>query len=153
MYWRIGASYRRRTPEANKTSFCEIVQTGPPPGLLAFDTERAVGWCQLTPRQSVPWLDKSAPLKRVDNLPVWCISCFYVRKGYRKQGVTTALIQQALQAAHRAGAPALEAYPLDPDVTPSSSSTGFAATFLRLGFKVVACRTPARPIMRYSLRK
>src|SRR5262249_10517280 len=33
----------------NKTAFREIVERGPPPGLLAFDGDIAVGWCQLTP--------------------------------------------------------------------------------------------------------
>ena len=68
-----------------------------------------------------------------------------MRKGYRKKGVTEALIGAALNAARRAKAPALEAYPPDADLTPSSSSTGYASTFSRAGFKTVcaACR-PAR---------
>jgi hypothetical protein len=66
----------------------------------------------------------------VDAVPVWSLSCFYVRKGYRKQGVTSALIA-ALTAAKRANAPALEAYPLDADLTPSASGTGYASTFAR----------------------
>jgi hypothetical protein len=57
MYWRIGAAYRKRPGDKNKFEFREIVQTGPPPGLLAFDGDRAVGWCQLTPRDALPWLD------------------------------------------------------------------------------------------------
>jgi len=31
----------------------------------------------------------------VDDVPVWSLSCFYVRKGYRKKGVTAALITAA----------------------------------------------------------
>jgi hypothetical protein len=46
---------------------------------------------------------------------------------------------------------ALEAYPLDADLTPSVSSTGFASTFVRAGFKAVARRVPPRPIMRHDL--
>jgi GNAT superfamily N-acetyltransferase len=150
MYWRIGNAYRQRPPEANKAEFCELVKTGPPPGLLVFDGERAVGWCQLTPRADPPWLDHNWRLKRADDLPVWSLSCFYVRKGYRKRGITSALITAALEVAKRAGAPALEAYPLASDLTPSSSSTGFVSTFERLGFKIIAQRVPPRPIMRYD---
>jgi hypothetical protein len=42
----------------------------------------------------------------------------------------------------RANAPALEAYPLDADQTPSASGTGFATTFERAGFTTVllTCR-------------
>jgi GNAT superfamily N-acetyltransferase len=151
MYWRIGSRYRKRSRALNKAAFREVVKRGPPPGLLAFDGDVAVGWCQLTPRDAVPWLDRAWRLKRVDALPVWSLSCFYVRKGYRKRGVTSALIGAALKAARRNGAPALEAYPLDADLTPSASSTGYVSTFARAGFETVARRVPPRPIMRHDL--
>jgi GNAT superfamily N-acetyltransferase len=152
MYWRIGRVIRKRPRDRNKAAFREVVKRGPPPGLLAFDGDLAVGWCQLTPRDAVPWLDRTWRLKRVDDVPVWSISCFYVRIGYRRRGVTSALIAAALQAAKRAKAPALEAYPLDAVETPSASGTGYASTFARAGFKTVARRTQPRPIMRYDLK-
>jgi GNAT superfamily N-acetyltransferase len=152
MYWQIGNSYRKRPREQNKADFRKVVKRGPPPGLLAFDGELAVGWCQLTPRDALPWLDRTWRLRRVDDMPVWSISCFYIRKGYRRKGITSALIAAALKAAKSAGAPALEAYPLDRDKTPSASGTGFATTFARAGFKTVACRVPPRPIMRHDLK-
>lgn len=152
MYGRIGSAYRRRSPEDNRADFKEVVERGPPPGLLAFDGDLAVGWCQLTPRDAVPWLDCTWRLKRVDDLPVWSLSCLYVRKGHRRQGVTSALIEAALEAAKDAGAPALEAYPFDAGVSPSASGSGYASTFTRAGFETVARRTPARPIMRHDLK-
>ena len=152
MYWRIGNAYRTRPHQENKTAFQEIVAGSPPPGLLAFEGDLAVGWCQLTPRDALPWLDRTWRLKRVDDVPVWSISCFYVRKGYRRRGVTSALIAAAVDAAKRAGAPALEAYPLDANLTPSSSHTGYSSTFARAGFKIVARHVAPRPIMRYDLK-
>lgn len=151
MYWRIGSAYRKQTREKNKAAFREVVEHGPPPGLIAFDGKVAVGWCQLTPRHTLPWLDRVWRLRRVDDLPVWSISCFYVRKGYRRRGVTSALIGAALKTAKAAGAPALEAYPIDAGLTPSASGTGYVSTFARTGFKVAARRTPPRPIMRFDL--
>ncbi len=153
MYWRIGNDYRKRPADENKAEFCELMKDGPPPGLLAFDGDLAVGWCQLTPRDALPWLDRTWRLKRVDDVPVWSITCFYVRKGYRKRGVTSALIAAAIATAKGAGAPALEAYPLDAKLTPSASSTGYVSTFKRAGFKIVARHVPPRPIMRYELKK
>jgi GNAT superfamily N-acetyltransferase len=151
MYWRIGSEYRKRSGDANKAAFRKIVRHGPPPGLLAFHNDLSVGWCQLTARIEVQWLDRNRFLKPVDETPVWSISCFYIRKGFRRQGITETLIREALTVARKAGAPALEAYPLDRRFTPSSSSTGFATTFRKLGFKQVLARDPGRPIMRYSL--
>jgi GNAT superfamily N-acetyltransferase len=152
MYCRIGSAYRKQPADKNKAAFRAIVKRGPAPGLLAFDGDRAVGWCQLTPRDELPALDRSWRLKRVDESPVWALSCFYIRIGYRRKGVTKALISAALKVAKRSKAPALEAYPFDAAVSPSTSSTGYATTFARAGFKVVARRDPPRPIMRHDLK-
>jgi len=150
MYWRIGSAYRKQPPENNKAAFQKVVATGPPPGLIAFDGELAVGWCQLTPRKALPWLDRS--WVRLDDRLVWSISCFYVRIRFRRRGITAALIKAAEEIARGAGAEALEAYPLDRTLSPSSTGTGFVSTFKRAGFKVVAQRTPPRPLMRLELR-
>src|SRR5256885_16408952 len=58
MYGRIGNAYRKRAREKNRTVVRAIVLRGPPPGLLAFNGDVPVGWCQLTPREAVPWLDQ-----------------------------------------------------------------------------------------------
>src|SRR5205807_2040 len=100
MYCRIGNEYRLRSQEANWADLHEVVT---PPCLIAFDGELAVGWCQLTPRALLPWLDRA--WQRIDDLPVWSISCFYVRKEYRRQGITSALIQKAIETARKAGYP------------------------------------------------
>jgi GNAT superfamily N-acetyltransferase len=154
MYWRIGPEYHKRAREKNRSAFRMIVKRGPPPGLLAFDGERGVGWCQLTTRDDLRWLDRARFIECVDDLPVWAISCFYVRRGYRGQGVMSALIGAAVSAAKRAHAPALEAYPVDTARPESTSNvfTGTVSAFARAGFKVVARRTPSRPIMRHDLK-
>jgi GNAT superfamily N-acetyltransferase len=153
MYWRIGAAYKKRPRDLNKRALRALTRRGSPPGLLAFDGELAVGWCQLTPRADLPWLDRRRELERVDDLPVWSLSCFYVRRSHRGRGVTSALIAAALRAAKEAGAPALEAYPVDTTAPKSTSNlfTGGASTFRRTGFKTVARRSPARPVMRHDL--
>jgi len=154
MYWRLGPCYHERPREQNKIAFKQLVEHGPAPGLLAFAGKVPVGWCQLTPRAALPWLNHARLLQPVDDAPVWSISCFYVHRKYRKQAVMEALIAAALKAARRAGATTVEAYPIDITQPKSSSNlfTGVASTFARAGFKTVARRAPARPIMRYELR-
>jgi len=73
MHWRLGGAYRGRREE-NKRELRSIVSSGFPPGLLAFHGNLAVGWCQLTPRDAIPWLDHMWWFQRVDALPVWSIS-------------------------------------------------------------------------------
>ena len=154
MYWRIGPEYHKRAREKNKKALHRIVQQGPPPGLLAFDGEQPVGWCQLTLRRDLGWLNRKKAFEPIDDMPVWAVSCFYILSAYRRRGVMTALIVEALKAAKRANAPALEAYPIDRAQPGSTCNvfTGVASTFRRLGFKTIARRQPSRPIMRHDLR-
>jgi hypothetical protein len=70
MYWRIGPEYHKRPREKNKRAFRRIVNQGPPPGLLAFDGEQPVGWCQLTPREDLSWLNRKQALVSLDEVPV-----------------------------------------------------------------------------------
>jgi GNAT superfamily N-acetyltransferase len=153
MYWRIGPRYRDRPPEDNKHGLRQLAASGQPPGLLAFDGEIPVGWCELAPRTDLRWLARTRYLQAVDDLPVWSAPCFYVRRTHRRQGVMGALIQAAVAVAASAGAPALEAYPID-TATPAHTRNlfpGVASAFAQHGFQVVARRKPDRPVMRRSL--
>jgi GNAT superfamily N-acetyltransferase len=69
-------------------------------------------------------LARSRTIPAVDDLPVWAIVCFLVSTGYRRRGVARALLQGAIATARQHGAPALEAYPVDPG--PKRLSTNFA---------------------------
>src|SRR3954470_20240580 len=64
MYWRIGSAYTKRPREQNKVAFQRVVKKGPPPGILAFDRERAVGWCQIRPDAIFPDSRAAASLRR-----------------------------------------------------------------------------------------
>jgi GNAT superfamily N-acetyltransferase len=155
MYWRLGRKYFKRPHEKNRNDLRRIAKQGPPPGLLAFDAERVVGWCQLIPRADLAWLNRKPIFDCGDRLPVWSISCFYVRPMYRNRGVMSALIAAALKTAKRAGAPALETYPVDTAKPGSTTNifTGTVSAFRRLGFKIVARHQPTRPVMRHDLKR
>ena len=154
MYWRIGPAYRTRPRDQNKAALRDLTEQGPPPGLLACDGDLAVGWCQVAPRAALAWLASRPWGVQPDDNPVWSISCFYVRRGYRRRGVTSALIAAALQLAKRASAPVVEAYPVDTAAPKSTSNvyTGTASTFKTLGFTTVGAAPHGRVIMRYDLR-
>jgi GNAT superfamily N-acetyltransferase len=150
MYWRIGPRYRDRSREDNKRDLRQLAASDRPPGLLAFARDTAVGWCELAPRAELKWLGHARFLRPVDDLPVWSIPCFYVRRAHRGHGVMGKLIDAAILAAASAGAPALEAYPVDTAIPGHSRNLfpGVAATFARHGFQVVSRHKPDRPVMR-----
>ena len=85
-----------------------------PPGVITYRDGEPVGWCSIGPRSEIPRLDRSRLIRPVDDVPVWSIICVIVRSGHRGQGVTKPLLDGALAYAAANGAPAVEAYPVDP---------------------------------------
>jgi GNAT superfamily N-acetyltransferase len=152
-YWRIGPAYRKRPREDNRRDLADLASGPRSPGLLVFDGDLAVGWCELAPRAELAWLAQIRYLATVDSQPVWAAPCFYVRRSHRGRGVTDRLVAAAIAAAADAGAPALEAYPVDTAVDGHTRNLfpGIASTFARHGFHEVARHKPDRPVLRRTL--
>ena len=133
-----------------------------PPGLVAFDDDRAVGWVSLGPRADFERIVRSKVIPTIDDRPVWSIVCFAVSSTARGQGVARALLEGATDHARSRGAEALEAYPVrlgDAEaIHPDAAFTGTLPMFERAGFTVVADRASdpssshQRVVVRKSLR-
>jgi len=135
---------------ANRAELRALVDSGEPPGLIAYRGRTPVGWVSLGPREAFAKLRRSPVMKAVDDQPVWSIVCFVVPAEYRGQGVAHALLQGAIAYAHERGARLLEAYPVDRAGRSSAESMWFGAKsmFDAAGFEEVARRKPQRPIVR-----
>jgi GNAT superfamily N-acetyltransferase len=155
MWWRLKRSeYNQQKGDGNRQAFKDLVSAGTSPGILAYSGEKPVGWCALAPREAYPALERSRVLKRVDDLPVWSVTCFFIAKPYRRQGLTVRLLEAAVEYAGSQGASIVEGYPEDPvsDDQPSPFVfTGLASAFKKAGFKEVLRRSEKRPIMRIYL--
>jgi GNAT superfamily N-acetyltransferase len=156
MTWRLPrAEWEAGRGERNKKAFRAVVEGSIPPGVLAYSDDEPVGWCAVAPREVYVRLDKSRVLARVDELPVWSISCLFIAKPCRRQGVSVALIGAATDFAQKQGARVVEAYPFVPysDAMPAAFAwTGTVSAYERAGFHEVARRSAARPIMRRELK-
>ncbi len=156
MWWRLSrAEFSKRHYAGNKRAMKKIIVTGQEPGILAYAGDEPVGWCAVAPREAYPSLERSTVLQRVDDQPVWSITCFYVARSYRKRGVARQLLEAAVKFAAKRGAIIVEGYPIDSGnqkKNPISIFTGLATTFAQSGFAEVARRSPGRPIMRYFIR-
>jgi len=120
------------------------------PGVIAYDDEGTPrGWCAVARRVEY------ARLKHEDGAEVWAVTCFVVRVGSRRQGLTTALLDGAIDLARRHGARVIEAQPIDMAVKTVSSADlyrGPLSLFLRAGFREVGERSAAhRPLVQLSL--
>ncbi|WP_199549249.1 GNAT family N-acetyltransferase [Streptomyces sp. N35] len=131
----------------------------PPPGVLAYDGDEPVGWAAVAPRSDTSFA-RNRKIPHVDDLPVWSLWCIRVRPGHRKQGISHALIEGAVDFARENGAPAIEAYPLDNGearVDLTMAYAGLRKNFERAGFTHASDTTSVlaghpRVVMRLGLR-
>jgi GNAT superfamily N-acetyltransferase len=87
------------------------VRTGQAHAALVLDEEgKAQGWCQYGPPAELPAIkhrreyDKNTPRK-----PDWRITCLYVDKAHRRQGVARAALEAAISQIAQAGGGRVEA--------------------------------------------
>ena len=157
MWWRMARADWKATPrEEKRDRFRAIVEEGPPPGVLAYEGEKAVGWCAVGPRKTLPRMNGSrvaAPLGDVDAEGIFAINCFFIRSGWRGQHLMRMLLDGALKFSAGQGARIVEACPLDVDrkLFWGEGFVGLASVFRDAGFMEVARRSPNRPLMRKAL--
>lgn len=155
MFWRVPASvWSHATKEQNKAGIRTIVAAGPPPGLLAYDGDQAVGWVSVGPREAFPRLERSRTLKPIDNRPTWSVNCFFVAKTHRGQGLMLALLQAAIEYSRSQGATVIEGYPREPGDKRLAAMEGFkgiATVFRQAGFRLVTREAAGNEISRYQL--
>jgi GNAT superfamily N-acetyltransferase len=142
-FWRLRSKdfSAMKVPEL-RARLHEQARSDLPPGLVALDGDRAVGWLGFGPRLGFERVVHSRVIPAIDDRPVWAIVCFAISQSARGQGIGSALLDAAVAHARSAGAPAVEAYPLDlgpgERIAAASAYTGTRAMFERAGFTVVA---------------
>jgi GNAT superfamily N-acetyltransferase len=147
--------YEQQKGQGNKKAFKKIVASGEIPGILAYAGGQPVGWCALAPRETYLVLENSRILQRVDDQPVWSVTCFFVAKPFRRQGMTVALLRAAVEHAKKRGARIVEGYPVEPKKGKTADAfawTGLASAFRQAGFVEVLRRSETRPIMRKEIK-
>lgn len=155
MAWRKPrAQFQRDKGKGNRASLRALVKKGPPPGVLAYHDGRPVGWCAVAPRREYTVLETSRVLRPVDDAPVWSVSCFFVARPYRRQGVSVALLKAAIDIVKRRGGTIVEGYPVLPKtvkVADTFAWTGVLDAFLTAGFQEMPRWSENRPIVRYFI--
>ncbi|HUI54839.1 MAG TPA: GNAT family N-acetyltransferase [Bryobacteraceae bacterium] len=139
---------------ANRASLRTLVKKGPPPGVLAYCDDQPIGWCAVAPRQEYVALAKSRVLRPLDDAPVWSVSCFFIAKPYRRQGISVQLLKAAIDFVRTQGGKIVEGYPALPKtaaVSATFSWTGVLGAFLKAGFQEMPRWSASRPIVRYFI--
>ncbi len=149
------------TADSRRDRLHDEVRTGPPPGIIAYLDGEAAGWVRIGPRTAQARLSRTRNIAATtqepfDDASVWAVSCFIIRKEHRGKGLTTPLLDAAVDYARASGARIIEAYPVDTSTGkhPSNSLySGTLDTFLAAGFTERGLRKPGRPLVALTLRE
>lgn len=150
MRWRMtSAEYGRATKEERVAALDARVEADIPVGVLAYRDGEPVGWVSVAPRETLGALERYKALARIDDAPVWAVTCFFLDRSVRRQGATLGLLRAAVAYARSQGATIIEGYPVEPDVR-LYTYMGAPATFLKAGFVDVTPAGRDRRVMRYT---
>jgi GNAT superfamily N-acetyltransferase len=156
MYYRqTRRDWKAGTGPERKSAFKDVCKKGTrPPGVIAYRGDAPVGWVAVAPRADYVRLGQSKILVPLDDKPVWSITCFFIHRTARRQGLMEKLIGAAVDFARQEGATIVEAYPKPVAGKESSGDLfiGALSTFERAGFKVMAKPSEKRTVVRKTLR-
>ncbi len=134
---------------------CDHPESASTSGLVAFLGDEPVGWCAIEPRPAyqgllrnnrVPWADRAED-KSDDS--VWAVTCIFTRAGFRRRGVSQALVIAAVDFARQRGARAVEGYPITTtNVIAEELHVGIREVFANAGFTEVSRPTLRRVVVR-----
>jgi ribosomal protein S18 acetylase RimI-like enzyme len=115
------------------------VRDGTAHAALVFDGPTAVGWCQFGPTAELPNI-RSAKVYQEGQveLPDWRITCFFIDRERRGEGIASLALREAIRSIARLGGGTVEAYPEDYTGERTSSSflcSGTLGMFEKTGFR------------------
>lgn len=151
MRWRMtSAEYKQSTKESRVATLDHLAAADAPVGALAYRDGEPVGWVAVAPRVALGALERYKALARVDEAAVWSVTCFFIDRAVRGQGVTLGLLNAAVAYAISRGATVIEGYPVRPGAK-LYTYMGSVATFKAAGFEDVTPAGRERPVMRYAV--
>ncbi len=129
----------KRGPAAYRLMKEERVREGRAHAALVFDGPDAVGWCQFGSPSELPNIrSKKTYEEGLSELPDWRITCFFIDRERRGDGIATLALNEALRYIADLGGGVVEAYPEDYTNEKTSSSflcSGTLGMFEKSGFR------------------
>src|SRR5580693_2312501 len=157
-FWEQATDEQRRA-RLREQANCDDPDATSTTGLVAYLAGDGVpvGWVAVEPRTEYPrllglptvWRGRHED-KQDDG--VWSVTCFVVRKGYRRRGISYALAVAAVGYARENGARALEGYAMrtqpGKEITWGELHVGAVQVFADAGFTEVSSPSVRRVVMR-----
>ena len=144
--------YNRMGPEARRAFHRELALSGCAQGLIAYEGETPVGWCQFGRPDVLCQYDRGRTYPKLpiapEDKPSWRISCLFTDKHRRSRGIAIRTLHAALEEIARLGGGVVETFPLDSPKIKHNVFSGSADMYRREGFTEVARLTENTLLMR-----
>lgn len=135
-----------------------LVGEGRTHAVLVYDDKTPVGWCQYGVRDELPRIDAGRNYRKarpvVGSQKLWRITCFYVDKDHRGQGVSKLALHSALESISKQGGGVVEAYPIVSKkmaAVPEWRWFGTPSMFRRERFKAIGSLGTSGLLMRRTI--
>jgi hypothetical protein len=142
------------TVAGNRAVKEKLVRANQSHAALVYDGAQAIGWCQFGPPAELP--GRMAGYGRLGlALPDWRITCFFVDRDRRREGVAEAALTGALRIIAANGGGTVDGYPVATRGKPYSSSFlwgGTRSMFADAGFRHVGNLGTSKVVMRKVVR-
>jgi GNAT superfamily N-acetyltransferase len=147
------ASEKTYSAEDNRALKQQLVDEGRAHAALVFDGDEAVAWCEYgTPAELPNIYHRKEYEAELDTLPDYRITCMFVDKKYRRQGLTEVALRGALDLIGQAGGGVVEGYPHDTDGKKVSVLyNGTRSLFERAGFSYIRAKGTRNCVMRTTV--
>jgi GNAT superfamily N-acetyltransferase len=144
---------KERTYEGNESLKRRLVDEGRAHAALVYAGGEAVAWCEYgTPMELPNIYHRKQYEEELDVRPDYRITCVFVDKRYRRQGLSAVALQGALDLIATAGGGVVEGYPHDTGGRRKSVLyNGTRTLFERAGFEFVRSKGVGNCVMRRTV--
>ena len=153
-------AFHPKLDESNRTATApraykeRLVRSNQSHAALVYDGADVVGWCQFGPPTELP--GRMGGFRKLGvPAPDWRITCFFVDRDRRREGIAEAALAGALRIIAAKGGGTVDGYPIATRGKPYSSSFLFGGTesmFAEAGFRPLGSLGTSKVVMRRVVR-
>lgn len=128
------ADWQGRAGEENRTEAIAAIAAGTMEGLLAFDGDKCIGWCNANDvERFLRFEDDFDHLTK--GKKVGCVICFVIHPAYRGRGVARSMLKEAVRVFKAKGYAAVLALPVESEAGSEKRYRGTLNMYRELGFQ------------------
>ena len=124
------------TREQSRSAVSELIDLNNLRGYLVFDNDKAIGWCNANDRMNYQRLLRDYDYVDNQDEKVCSIVCFLIHPDYRRQGISTKILETIIDDFSNTDYDYIEAYPKKDAMSCEGNFKGPLALYKKYGFEI-----------------